>query len=294
MQSPTDNFFNYDTIFVRELSNSFFRALQMSPTEIDVALASQQNEDYFNLLKTIPGTNLQIIPGDDSVPDCNFIEDTAIIINSLRIVIILIPGDPTRRPETRAAEERIQEIIASNTNPQFPKFEIFRMTGEATADGGDILITPSHIFVGLSKRTNDEGFKQIKAIVDQAQTGMKDLESTSNKSKVEVIQIRVTEGLHFKSAISILDSDILVVCDNKAGRYIREELEKLNLITDSLTSTKNSSQYKLLTVKDLPLCNVLRIRETVILQEGFDKDDEKKIRVVCDERHLEVKNTSNG
>ena len=269
----------------------FLNALQLSPIPIDASLALKQHNNYISLLKTIPGINVEVIPADDDLPDCNFIEDTAVFVNSLRIGIIPIIGAVSRQPETPIVEQRIHDVISSNKTSLQP-YEIFKLKGDALVDGGDVFITPYHVFVGLSTRTNEEGFQQIKSIVDQAQATVLDTETATSRVAIEVVKLHVTAGLHLKSVLSILDSDVLVVCQSKAGRDLKHELTKLGLVQSTEASTeeiRGAPLYILIEVKDQPFSNVLRVRNTVVLQEGFDESDDQKVRAACEERKFDIK-----
>ena len=58
-----------------------------------------------------------------------------------------------------------------------------------TLDGGDVLVTPGKVFVGISGRTNAEGVRQLAAFV--APHGF------------EVVSVPVTGCLHLKSAVTL-------------------------------------------------------------------------------------------
>lgn len=58
-----------------------------------------------------------------------------------------------RKPEY----DGIQEIIA-----QFPKDQILLPPANATIEGGDVLLWGEHIFVGISKRTNEAGAQFLR------------------------------------------------------------------------------------------------------------------------------------
>jgi dimethylargininase len=73
------------------------------------------------------------------------------------------------------------------------------ISGNGTVEGGDVILTGSIAFVGLSKRTNKEGVNQVSAIL----TGM----------DIEVRSISVPEPyLHLGGAMSVLSPDHVLCC----------------------------------------------------------------------------------
>lgn len=146
----------------------------------DFAKAISQHEAYCAALERC-GLELTQLKADLRYPDSTFVEDTAVLAE--RCSIITRPGDPSRLGE----ETEIRKALAS----WFPALDEIHSPG--TVDGGDICEAGSHFFIGLSKRTNEEGAKQLVAIL--ARHGY-----TS-----EVVDVRKVPGmLHVKSGVSYL------------------------------------------------------------------------------------------
>jgi len=73
------------------------------------------------------------------------------------------------------------------------------ISGNGTVEGGDVILTGSIAFVGLSKRTNEEGMKQISTIL--------------NAMNFEVRSVSVPEPfLHLGGAMSILSQETVLYC----------------------------------------------------------------------------------
>jgi dimethylargininase len=108
----------------------------------------------------------------------------------------------------------------------------------ATIDGGDVLRAGKTILVGLSSRTNEEGITQLARIVEP--------------HGYRVISVKTTESLHFKSACTAIDDRTLLA----NGDSIQlEDLAGFNIV---------------FTPDDEPeAANVLRVNETLFVQEGF-------------------------
>lgn len=247
----TNQFASYRLAFVRELSDSFEESLKLSPppVPIDLDLAKQQHENYIQLLKSLL-EEVIVIPGDPHHPDCNFIEDTAIIVENNSVISLM--GAFERRGEELPVALAIEKLGTKN---------ITYIEAPGTMDGGDILYTGSHLFVGLSRRTNAEALQQLKDIFH---------------GKVDVIGIPVEEGLHLKSILSQFDQHTLVIADSESGQSVQ------NLISEA-----TNDAYAFIQVPDTIASNVLRIGSTIIVQEGFP-DSEVLLRKNSDAMHLNL------
>lgn len=223
---------SYQYALVRDLSDSFEDSLKLNQpaTPIDIDLAKTQHENYISLLEELVPEVIRL-EADQNHPDCNFIEDTAIIVDDIAVISRI--GALERRGEEIPVAHTLNKLGLNITHLQTP----------ATMDGGDILYTGKHLFVGLSKRTNEHALKQLKEIF---------------QDKTEVIGIPVTEGLHLKSVISLFDSETLIVANTSAGKAIQKNIE---------LSVKDD--YTFILVPDSIASNVLRIGSSLIIQEGF-------------------------
>ena len=101
------------------------------------------------------------------------------------LAVILSPGVESRRPEA--------ELLAGALEPYR---QLARVGLPGTLEGGDVLRLGRKLFVGLSRRSNAEGLRQLAAIV--APHGY------------EVIPVRVEGCLHLKSAVSSLGGNTLL------------------------------------------------------------------------------------
>ena len=91
------------------------------------------------------------LPADESLPDCVFIEDTAIVIGNT--ALITCPGHESRRAETKEVLKHFKSVS---------DMKVVEMEAPTHIDGGDVLFTGREIFVGLSTRSNSEGVQVIK------------------------------------------------------------------------------------------------------------------------------------
>jgi dimethylargininase len=170
---------------VREVSASMARCeltyLERAP--IDLPLARQQHAGYVAALAAA-GADVISLPADDSLPDSVFVEDTAVVLDT--IAVMALPGARSRWPEVppmRAALERFRATVSIET--------------PATLDGGDVLRVGRTLFVGRSKRTNDEGIRQLREI--------------ARRDGYEVVPVALNGVLHLKSAVTALTDRLVLL-----------------------------------------------------------------------------------
>lgn len=149
---------------------------------IDLAVAVKQHRAYEQLLEKL-GARVVSLPAEDLLPDSIFVEDPAIVLDELAVIFPL--GTDSRRPEAAS--------IAQALSP-FRRLQHVTLPG--TLEGGDILRLGRKLFVGVSKRSNVEGIRQLSAILAP--------------HKYEVIPVPVTGCLHLKSAVTSLGRDTLL------------------------------------------------------------------------------------
>lgn len=150
---------------------------------VDVALAGEQWQGYVAALRAAGWTISEVPPADDC-PDGVFVEDTMAVFRN--VAVISRPGAESRRPETAAAEATVTELGCS----------INRIRAPGTLDGGDVLKVGDTIYVGRGGRTNAEGVRQLRAILEP-------LGAT-------IVAIPVSRVLHLKSAVTALPDGTVV------------------------------------------------------------------------------------
>jgi dimethylargininase len=141
---------------------------------IDYARAVEEHDQYEEALRSL-GCRVERLPDAPELPDSVFVEDAAVVFD--RIAVITRPGAASRRPEVDA--------VAAALAPHRP---LAFIEAPGTLDGGDVLVTPGKVFVGISGRTNEEGVRQMAAMI--ASHGY------------ETIAVPVTGCLHLKSAVT--------------------------------------------------------------------------------------------
>ncbi len=149
---------------------------------IDLAKAQEQHHDYEMLLEKL-GARIISLPAEPDLPDSMFVEDPAIVLHELAVILPL--GTATRRPEASTLAHALAK---------FRKIECVSLPG--TLEGGDVLRIGRKLFVGLSRRSNAEGIRQLAAILAP--------------HNYEVVAVPVTGCLHLKSAVTHLGDNTLL------------------------------------------------------------------------------------
>jgi dimethylargininase len=120
---------------------------------IDLALAARQHEAYRNALRACGAAVLTLDTNRD-MPDCVFVEDTAIVLDE--VAVIMSMGAESRRGEPPAIEATVQ---------RFRPIDHVRLP--ATIDGGDVVRAGRALYVGASARTNSAGIDALREIVQR-------------------------------------------------------------------------------------------------------------------------------
>ena len=197
---------------------------------IDYARAVQQHEQYEQALVRA-GCRVQRLPDAPDMPDSVFVEDTAVVFDD--VAVIARPGAASRRGE-----------LAGMVDALTPHRRMAVIQPPGTLDGGDVLVTPGRVFVGISGRTNAEGARQLASHIAA--------------SGYEVIAVPVTGCLHLKSAVTL-------VVPPKGGNYRDGEGPTL-LINRDWIDASHFDGFELIDVDpaEPAAANVLSIGEHVI------------------------------
>ena len=151
--------------------------------QIDIEKAVAQHDGYKRCLTDF-GLRLITLPAEPDLPDSVFVEDTALVLDELAVIMNM--GAPSRRSEAITVAKALT-----------PLRQLEYLTAPATMDGGDVLQIDRAIFVGLSRRTNREAIEQLRELV--------------SKYSYTVQAIEIAGCLHLKSACSYLGRGSLLV-----------------------------------------------------------------------------------
>ncbi len=169
----------------------------------DYKKALEQHQAYCAALERC-GLDVVRLEPDLEHPDSTFVEDVAVLTQNS--AIITRPGATSREGEVGRIREPLKKF--------FRTIHVIEVPG--TLDGGDICEAGKHFFIGVSRRTNEEGAKQLAAFL--AQDGY-----TSS-----FVDIRAAKSiLHLKSGVACVGDVQLVVREELARR---EEFRGYELI----------------------------------------------------------------
>jgi dimethylargininase len=149
---------------------------------IDVARAEAQHRNYEAALERL-GAHVVSLPTEPDLPDCVFVEDPALVLDEIAVIVRM--GAESRRGESEslaAALARFRPVV--------------RMSEPATLEGGDVVRMGRTLYVGLSRRTNAEGARQLAEIVEP--------------HGYRVVPAQVTGCMHLKSACCAVSDDMVL------------------------------------------------------------------------------------
>lgn len=130
------------------------------------------------------GVAVETLPPLDAYPDSVFVEDPAFVIPEG--AILLKPGAASRIGETAeiapALRRRFDHVLALD---------------DGHADGGDILILPDEILIGLSARTDRAGAARFVALAAELGRRTRIVETPG-------------DTLHFKTASALIDEETVI------------------------------------------------------------------------------------
>jgi dimethylargininase len=150
---------------------------------INVGLAERQWNDYRAALEN-EGWRTVEVEAEPQLPDSVFIEDTVVMFDDIAVLTRL--GAPSRRAETAGAEAAVRALGIRIVALELP----------ATLDGGDVLKIGKTVYVGQGTRTNEEGIRQLAAIIEPM--------------GYTVVPVPVTKALHLKSAVTALPDGTVI------------------------------------------------------------------------------------
>ncbi|WP_028124971.1 dimethylarginine dimethylaminohydrolase family protein [Eremococcus coleocola] len=191
-----------------------------------------QHEHYVEALAKC-GVKVNVLPPNNDFPDSCFMEDTALCTD--KCAIISRPGAQTRQCETKLEDFRTMlESFYGN---------IHEIKAPGTVEPGDIMMVGDTFYIGKTARTNDEGFRQIKEILE-------------NYGKT-VIQVPVEKMLHLKTGVNYLEDNNLLI----SGEFIDDPMfAKFNKIV-----VPEDEAYA---------ANCIWVNGTVIVPKGYPKIQE--------------------
>jgi dimethylargininase len=193
-------------------------------TPIDVDLARAQHRRYEESLKSL-GCSVLRLPEEPELPDSVFVEDVAVVLDE--VAVITRPGAISRRPETDGVERALRT-----------RCRLLRIEAPGTLDGGDVLRIGKRMYVGLSRRSNPEGMRQLRDLL----SGL----------GYEVVSVPLTGCLHLKSAVTQIAHDAILINPAQVDPGLFPSIRHIDVAPDEPAAA-----------------NALRIGDTVIYPDSY-------------------------
>lgn len=195
--------------------------------EPDHDRAREQHAGYVGALEAC-GLEVVVLDADDEFPDSVFVEDTAVVTD--RCAILARPGAESRRGEVRAVESVLSGLYGDVECVEAP----------GTLDGGDVLQVGDRFYVGLTRRTNQEGARQFSEIVQ--------------RHGFDASLVSLRRFLHLKTGVSYLGNDDLLVAGELAENDAFASFDRLRV--------PPREEY---------CANCIRVNDRVIFPAGYEE-----------------------
>jgi len=221
--------FDFNSAIVRSPGRSVVDGLRANPGPAPVFESIVAEHEAYVAALRAAGVQVTVLEPLEQFPDSIFVEDPALVFSET--AVLLRPGAPSRYAE---AQELSGTLAA-----RFPKV---RQLSEGHVDGGDVLVAPARVFIGLSARTNRAGAVALQNL----------LASIGRPSEV----VDIPRGsLHLKSDCSLIDEETV-------------------LATEELADSCALDGYRTLLVPRDERCaaNALRVNQFVFVRAGCPRN----------------------
>ena len=193
----------------------------------DLALFREHHADY---VATLQSTGVEVIelPALEEFPDSVFVEDAALCLR--KGAILMRPGAPSRLGEAAAMASTLRSLYTD-----------VRAVGSGFIEGGDILVTEREILVGRSARTDADGVRELRRLVQDWGHSVREVQTPPGV-------------LHFKTDCSLLDAETIMA-------------------THRLAASGCFADYRIIhTAEGEEACaNAIRFNDIVLFPAGFPK-----------------------
>ncbi len=223
--APVMRVFDFNSAIVRTPGRSVVNGLTATPGPAPVfETILAEHRSYIAALQSA-GVRVTVLDPLEPFPDSIFVEDPALVFP--QAALLLRPGAPTRIAESAQ--------LTPTLTARFPK--VLELT-DGYADGGDILVTPRIVLIGLSARTDDVGAAALRDL----------LRSIGLASEI----VRVPAGtLHLKTDCSLVDEETI-------------------LATRALASSGLLAGFRVLVLpeEERAAANALRVNDVLFIRSG--------------------------
>lgn len=227
-------------VMVRAPSQAFSDADPIEWHYTDKPNLQNALKEHQAFVAQLQSNGVEVIYHDAILPnlaDSIYVHDPVLMTD--KGAVILSMGKALRKGE----ESAIQKSLESQNIPI-----VYKLTGDATAEGGDMLwLDEKTLLVGRSFRTNEAGISQLRAVLEPMDI------------TVLSYDLPVDQGseacLHLQSFISLVNENTAVVYRKPMPVALLEELEKRNFTLINVPDTEYLTMGP----------NILAIKPNVVL-----------------------------
>ena len=175
--------------------------------------------------------------------------------------MITCPGHILRQGEVDSIQKVLEQL-------GMDVWDMREKDPSALCDGGDVLNTGRHMFIGLSDRTNKKGAH----ILEEA-FGKDDFPVIS-------VQLNSSDALHLKSIVTHLDEKTLLVPEGDMGSRVLKEMKAKDL------------GYEVVLLPDVSACNVVTVNGALVLaSESICDESRRRLEEAATVRSLDLRFT---
>ena len=238
---------------------------------VSLLKSREQHTNYLNTLRQhIPINKLICLPPLESHPDCLFVEDTMVAIQDT--VVLTRMGHESRRGEV---DDSIKAVLCE----QLGLKNVYDMNNdsiEGCCDGGDVLYTGRHLFVGITDRTNQVGFQYLRNVFAHHH----DMMDAADVVPIPMMSLQGADSgggvLHLKSAVTHIDEETLLIPEGTFG----------DILADAMKVTERG--YTAVRLPDVLSCNAVVVNGHVMAQDSPCSVSKQRIEQACHERDLRL------
>lgn len=226
--------FSFNRALLRRPGRSVVNGLRGGGPAPEFARISAEHTAYAVSLERA-GLRVDFLDADEAYPDSMFVEDPALVL--AEGAIVLKPGAPSRMREA--------ELLRA---PLARRFATVETLDDGYADGGDVLVLPDFVMIGLSARTDRAGAEALGRI----------LARLGHDSRI----VSPPDGaLHLKTAATLIDGETV-------------------LTTPAGAQSGLFAGFRLIVVdpEEPGAANALRINETLIVSRQYQRTTERLAR----------------
>lgn len=174
------------------------------------------------------GLDLTVLDPLEDFPDALFVEDPALVF--AEGAILLAPGAASRAAEAAHLRPTLERHFAD-----------VQTLAEGHADGGDVMVTPGEVLIGLSARTDEPGARALVAAL-------------ARLGKPARIVFPPRGALHLKTIASLVDEETILTTQEGKESGLFAGYRQIALGPD-----------------EAPAANALRINDTLLLAAGYPR-----------------------